>query len=246
MVATAGSASAQVADVQAGHTYGTHIVVGGSGPGSEDHPGAQGEPAIGVATFHGGRKVAFAGLQAMAQTPGTGTAADPKLTHITPAMMPSSHGGLGYFNFAQAGAEAVFFGEWSDTGSSSSPVHTVYYAGKAGDVASTLPAGRVTYTVKSINNAYAGTGADLPTSTLTAHFGHRTAYSRGDIVFSGGQIGVNGERVQLLANNVRVGSVAGRGGQLNGDFFGTGAAAVAGTIKFIDRSKDTAFGGVKN
>ena len=61
------------------------------------------------------------------------------------------------------------------------------------------------------------------------------------------------ERVRRVASRLGLGrpaarviSVAGTNGALNGDFFGTGASAVAGTVKFADRSKDTAFGGSKN
>jgi hypothetical protein len=42
-----------------------------------------------------------------------------------------------------------------------------------------------------------------------------------------------------------VASSSGTGGNLDGRFFGTGAAAVAGMVKFADRNRDTAFGGAK-
>jgi len=241
--AVAGAANA---DVRSGSTNESYIVLGGSGGPSDDHGGQKGDPAIGVKAFYGGTLVSFAGLQGMGATSGAGTAADPKITRITTAMMPPSHASLGYFNFAQVGSQAVYFGEWSNTGSTSSPQHTAYYAGEAGNVATTLPTGTATYSVKSINNAYAGTGASLPSSTLTANFGAYTASSSGDINFTGGTISVNGARVQLAASNVGVASVAGSNGSLNGDFFGTGASAVAGTVKFADTSKNTAFGGSKN
>lgn len=239
-------AGAAQAEVQRGSTDQTYIVVGGSGGPSDDHGGQKGDPAIGVNAFYGGTLVSFSGLQGMGATSGAGTVADPKITRITTAMMPPSHASLGYFNFAQVGSQAVYFGEWSNTGSSASPQHTAYYAGEAGNVATTLPTGTATYTLKSINNDYSGAGSSLSTSTLTANFGGFTASSTGDISFSGGTISVNGARVQLGASNVAVASVAGTNGALNGDFFGTGASAVAGTVKFADRSKDTAFGGSKN
>lgn len=246
-LALGGFAGMAQAAVYSGASDATYLSVGSaSGTTTDDHGGQAGDPAIGVKAFYNGTRVSFAGLQGMGATSGAGTTADPKITRITTAMMPPSHASLGYFNFAQAGAQAVYFGEWSNTGSASSPQHTVYYAGEAGNVASTLPTGTATYTVKSINNAYAGSGASLPSSVLTANFGSYSAVSSGDINFTGGTISVNGTRVQLGANNVAVASVAGSNGVLSGDFFGTGAAAVAGTVKFADRSKDTAFGGNKN
>lgn len=246
-LALAGVSGMAQATVYSGVSDGTYVVVGGaSGSTVDDHGGQAGDPAIGVKAFYNGARVSFEGLQGMGATTGTGTVADPKLTRITTAMMPPSHASLGYFNFAQVGAQSVYFGEWSNTGSSASPQHTVYYAGEAGNVASTLPSGTATYAVKSINNAYSGSGASLPNSVLTANFGAYTASSTGDINFSAGTISVNGDRVQLGANGVSVTSVAGSNGTLAGDFFGTGASAVAGTVTFTDRSKDTAFGGSKN
>ncbi|MFT3763278.1 MAG: Slam-dependent surface lipoprotein [Pseudoxanthomonas sp.] len=233
--------------VYSGISNGTYVQVGGASSTTvDDHGGQAGDPAIGVNAFYGGARVSFAGLQGLGSTSGAGTASDPKLTHITPAMMPPSHAALGNFNFAQAGSQAVYFGEWSSTGSSSSSDHTVYYAGVAGNVATTLPA-TATYTVKSINNAYsASSGSALPTSTLSANFGSNTASSTGDISFTGGTISVSGARVALGASGVSVASVSGTGGTLSGDFFGTGAAAVAGIVTFASsHSKDTAFGGPK-
>lgn len=239
--------TARADNVQSRTSDDNYVLVGGSHGPSENHDGELGEPAIGISGVYEGAKVGFAGLQRLGTTSGAGTAADPRFTQITTAMMPPSHAALGNFNFAQVGSQAVFFGEWSDTGSSASAKHTVYYAGEAGNVATTLPTGTATYSIKSINNAYAASGASLPGSTLTANFGGRTASSAGDINFSGGTISVDGARVQLAAGNVGVNSVGGLNGQLNGDFFGTGAAAVAGTVTFTgERSKNTAFGGAKN
>lgn len=160
------------------------------------------------------------------------------------------HSKVGVWSFAQVGSQDVWFGEWSaestsgDIGSKSPGTHTVWYVGENGDVASTLPTGApVSYTVRSINNY---TGAALPTSTLTANFATGAASSIGDIGFSGGAIKTAGRNVQLAASDVKVASSGGVGGKLEGDFFGTGAAGVAGIVKFADRNRDTAFGGSKN
>jgi len=231
------------------------ISVGNTEFGSPIHPADPNAPGIGHESLADGARVSFSSLQAIPGTTtgtGVGGADNWKLTHIDPSMGPPSphpdHSGMGYFNFAQVASEAVFFGEWSQNeASSSDPTHTVYYAGQAGDVAATLPGGEVTYNVKSLNNAYTGTSADLPNSILTANFGTWSASSTGDISFDGGLILVDADnRVALLADGVSVTSVSGTDGDLVGDFFGTGASSVAGIITFADSAKDTAFGGAKN
>lgn len=178
----------------------------------------------------------YSGRQLVADgAPGPGSRAD--------------HSKLGVWSFTQAGSEAVWFGEWnaeSATGAAKTKVpgtHTVWYVGESKDVASTLPTGSpVRYTVRSINNY---TGAALPTSTLTANFALGTARSTGDIAFSTGAIKTVDQDVRLTASNVSVASSSGTGGNLEGRFFGSGAAAVAGMVKFADRNLDTAFGGAK-
>ncbi|MCL2898745.1 Slam-dependent surface lipoprotein [Brenneria tiliae] len=165
---------------------------------------------------------------------------------------PIDHSGIGVWSFAQVGSQDVWFGEWDAEaaegdgaiGDKVAGTHTAWYVGESGDVATTLPTGApVTYTVQSINNY---TGATLPTSTLTANFDGLTASSTGDISFSGGAITNTGSDVQLAANGVNVASSGGTNGDLAGNFFGTGAAAVAGIVTFADRNQDTAFGGSKN
>jgi len=166
-----------------------------------------------------------------------------------PNMPERDHSKLGVWSFSQAGNEAVWFGEWNAEsatgaiGTKTPGTHTVWYVGESKDVASTLPTGSpVRYTVRSINNY---TGAALPTSTLTANFALGTARSTGDIAFSAGAIKTVDNDVRLTARNVSVASSSGTGGNLDGRFFGTGAAAVAGMVKFADRNRDTAFGGTK-
>ncbi|TEA78866.1 Slam-dependent surface lipoprotein [Allopusillimonas ginsengisoli] len=160
------------------------------------------------------------------------------------------HSKLGVWSFSQVGSHDIWFGEWNAesptgaVGTKAPGTHTVWYVGENSDVASTLPTGSpVRYTIRSINNY---TGNDLPTSTLTANFATGAASSRGDIGFSGGAIKTVDRDVRLTASRVTVASSGGTGGDLEGKFFGTGAAAVAGVVKFADRNRDTAFGGTKN
>lgn len=160
------------------------------------------------------------------------------------------HGGLGVWTFAQVGTQDVWFGEWdaegATVGSKVNGTHTAFYAGNNGNVTTTLPTtGPVTYKVSSINRGVSATAA-LPSSTLTANFTTKTASSTGDIAFTGGTITTSATDVKLAASNVGVSSVSGTGGALSGQFFGTGASAVAGLVKFSDRNKDTSFGGTKN
>lgn len=162
---------------------------------------------------------------------------------------PRDHSKLGVWSFTQAGSQDVWFGEWSAEsasdaiGTKTPGTHTVWYVGENGNVASTLPTDApVNYTVRSINNY---TGAALPTSTLTANFATGAASSQGDIGFSRGEISTVDKDVRLAARDVNVASSGGTGGNLEGKFFGTGAAAVAGIVKFADRDRDTAFGGTQ-
>ncbi|MBK0035765.1 hypothetical protein IBT47_26155 [Erwinia sp. S43] len=166
-----------------------------------------------------------------------------------PAGPGPDHTKLGVWSFAKVGTQDVWFGEWDGeatsgaVGTKTAGTHTVFYAGENGDVATTLPtAAPVSYTIKSINQ-YSGT---LPTSTLSANFNTKVASSSGDINFTGGTISTVGTDVRLAATSVGVLSASGTGGTLDGKFFGTGASAVAGIVKFADRNKDTAFGGTKN
>lgn len=159
------------------------------------------------------------------------------------------HSKLGVWSFAQAGNLDVWFGEWSAevptgaTGSKTPGTHTVWYVGENNDVAATLPlAEPVRYTIRSINNY---TGGALPVSTLTANFSTGVASASGDIGFREGAIRTVGKDVRLAASGVSVASSGGSGGNLDGRFFGTGAAGVAGIVKFADRNRDTAFGGIK-
>ncbi|MBK0000480.1 Slam-dependent surface lipoprotein [Erwinia sp. S38] len=166
-----------------------------------------------------------------------------------PAGPGPDHSKLGVWSFAKVGTQDVWFGEWDGEsttgaiGTKTAGTHTVFYAGENGNVATTLPtAAPVSYSIKSINQ-FNGT---LPTSTLTANFNTKVASSSGDINFTGGTISTVGTDVRLAATSVGVLSASGTGGTLDGKFFGTGASAVAGIVKFADRNKDTAFGGTKN
>lgn len=170
------------------------------------------------------------------------------VSHIPVTAVPPTHSALGNFNFAQVGAQEVFFGEWWKAGDTpTSASHTVYYAGDNSNT-SVPTAGTATYSVAGIN----GSEANLLTGTFTADFGAGTlegsltgtgntvsnltldgvTFNAGSAAFSGG---VNANGTAGLAT-----------GDVTGQFFGADAAALAGIAQFNDASYNTAFGGAKN
>ncbi len=217
------------------------IVDGTQGAGTPNHPGADGQPAVGVKAFYNGAKVPFSGLKGMVATDANG------VTTITPAMMPASHSALGNFDFKQVASQQVYFGEWSQNGATNDPTRAVYYSGDtSGRV---LPTANVTYAVQGINNY---SGANLLSGDLTASFG--TAAPK-----LTGMLSNNNLKVALNANiNTATASFSGNASALNasnallssgttqGSFFGAGAtASLAGIAKFENRNYDTAFGGAR-
>ena len=146
---------------ESGQSYFGDITVGGTTSTSPDHPGTVGAPGVGVTAFYGGAMVSFSGLTSMVSADGNG------IYTITPAMMPPSHAALGYFDFAKVSGEEVYFGEWSQNGTTNDPTRVVYYSGD--DTGTTMPTtGTAAYTVKGINNY---NGSNLLTGTLNANFG---------------------------------------------------------------------------
>jgi len=224
------------------------ISVGNTEFGSPTHPADPNAPGIGHKSLANGARVSFSSLQAIpGTTTGTGDAGDWKRTHIDPSMGPPSpdpdHSNMGTFNFYQVASEAVYFGEWSQTGNAGDSTYTVYYAGQAGDVVNTLPVQTATYTVVGINQGNSLTGS------LTANFGGDNtltgalfnssltidivaAIDSSDASFSGAALANTGDGVV--------------DGNSTGHFFGDAAAALAGIATFGDISLNTAFGGAKD
>lgn len=185
--------------------------------------------------------------------------------HLVESAIKKDNEEFGSWTYMQAATD-VWFGEWhADTQGGwfglGSPkklkgTRTVWYAGKNGDVASTLPknAPIVDYRVKTIGQhkepgwikSWLTGPAKLPESTLTANFDTWTAHSEGDIHFREGAIKVVDKHVELHARNVEVASSGAKSsGILKGHFFGTGAASVAGMVIFGNRDRDVSFAGTK-
>ncbi|WP_330110566.1 Slam-dependent surface lipoprotein [Methylophaga thalassica] len=219
---------------ESGQSYFGDITVGGTTSTSPDHPGTVGTPGVGVTAFYGGAMVSFSGLTSMVSADGNG------IYTITPAMMPPSHAALGYFDFAKVSGEEVYFGEWSQNGTTNDPTRVVYYSGD--DTGTTMPTtGTAAYTVKGINNY---NGSNLLTGTLNANFG--TGNLSGSMSRTGLSIAINASinsadasfSGAALANSSTLGTT-------EGHFYGADAAALAGIAKFANRDYDTAFGGAK-
>ena len=219
---------------ESGQSYFGDITVGGTTSTSPDHPGTVGAPGVGVTAFYGGAMVSFSGLTSMVSADGNG------IYTITPAMMPPSHAALGYFDFAKVSGEEVYFGEWSQNGTTNDPTRVVYYSGD--DTGTTMPTtGTAAYTVKGINNY---NGSNLLTGTLNANFG--TGNLSGTMSRTGLSIAINASinsadasfSGYAVANSSAIGTS-------EGHFYGADAAALAGIAKFANRDYDTAFGGAK-
>lgn len=219
---------------ESGQSYFGDITVGGTTSTSPDHPGTVGAPGVGVTAFYGGAMVSFSGLTSMVSADGNG------IYTITPAMMPPSHAALGYFDFAKVSGEEVYFGEWSQNGTTNDPTRVVYYSGD--DTGTTMPTtGTAAYTVKGINNY---NGSNLLTGTLNANFG--TGNLSGTMSRTGLSIAINASinsadasfSGAAVANSSAIGTS-------EGHFYGADAAALAGIAKFANRDYDTAFGGAK-
>lgn len=147
------------------------------------------------------------------------------------------------------GAEEVYFGEYIELNAApNDPQHTVFYVGENATTA--LPSGEADYQITGINN-YDGTADSLLVGGLNVDFnsaaliGQLTRGTSGTnvantIVFGGT---IDNTTAAFSGSAIANGSVA---GDLHGQFFGDGAAAVAGALTFDgNRNLDTAFGGTK-
>lgn len=221
---------------ESGQSYDGTITVGGTTSTSPDHPGTIGAPGVGVNAFYGGTMIGFSSLKSM------GSVDANNIYAITTAMMPPSHAAFGNFDFAQVAGQEIYFGEWSQNGTTNDPTRVVYYSGD--DTGTTMPTtGTATYTVKGINNY---NGSNLLTGTLTANYGAGSL--AGNLVRSG--LIVNIDASIDSANASFSGDATAYGsstvsGTTEGHFYGADAAALAGIAKFSNRDYDTAFGGAK-
>lgn len=162
------------------------------------------------------------------------------------------HSTYGRFDFAQAGSEDVWFGEWSQTGSASAGDHTVYYGGT--DATTAIPAsGSATYSVKGIgdyqNNGilagafsavFAGGSGGLLTGSLSNSGSSYTVNIGTAAISSGGAITGSGATASDASSTLAT------GGDVSGQFFGSNVDALAGIVAFSNNQYDTAFGGTKN
>lgn len=176
------------------------------------------------------------------------------------------HSTLGKFSYKEL-PNNVYFGEWhqASTTSASDKDRTVYYVGK-NDGLSVPKSGTATYNVVGINqyngqvgnvwNGWTGNSAtaaanNLLTGTLKADFKARTIAGNLNRAVNGGANVTN--TLNISASFDATGKVVGdaiangnvKGGKVNGQFFGTNAASVAGVATFADKKFDTAFGGSK-
>lgn len=174
------------------------------------------------------------------------------VTIDAPSGAPDSHDSMGVFHFAKVSGQDVYFGEWSQTGSMANNDHAVYYVGSnPTSIAQRPAAGEATYTVTGISD-YANRG--LLNGTFTADF---TSNFGGTL--EGSLTNGSGYTVDIGTANIAAGIITGTGGSVTdgattvnngtvaGRFYGAGAAALAGLVKFTGNAKyDTAFGGTKN
>ncbi|MGD8176916.1 Slam-dependent surface lipoprotein [Marinimicrobium sp. ARAG 43.8] len=168
---------------------------------------------------------------------------------------PTDHGGMGVFTFAEVGVSDVWYGEWSNDGNAGGFTdRAVYYVGDKGNVDSTMPTtGSATYTVQGISQF--NESASSP-NTLAGYI---------DVYYGGGPGSVSGELENdtlgisidaaisgssfsgnAEAYNVDTESTLATGAS-QGEFYGSGAAALAGMATFsgADSQYNTAFGGAK-
>lgn len=156
----------------------------------------------------------------------------------------TSHAGdAGVFNFAQAGAGDVWFGEWSQDFAGNGQDRSVYYAGD--NTQTSLPtSGTASYAVTGLNRF---TGNNALTGEFNADFSAKTV--RGTISNAAMKLsidaGIDAKTAAFEGKAVALHGGQGVKGATQGHFFGADAAALAGIATFADRDLNTAFGGTK-
>ena len=167
-----------------------------------------------------------------------------------PSFAPD-HTGLGVWSFKEVGSQDVWFGNWAkEIGTTETPDNTTYttfYIGEKGDVATTVAIdASATYSVETLEN-FNNTSA-LPTSTFNVVFGTgaEITSATGDIAFTNAAIAADGSFVK--SGGVSVTSTSLTNGNLEGQFYGDTAQAVAGIVTAGTNTADTsnvAFGGTQ-
>lgn len=162
------------------------------------------------------------------------------------------HSTYGRFDYVQAGSYDVYFGEWSQTGSATAGDHTVYFGGTGATPDTSIPlSGTASYNVKGISD-YASTNA-LLTGTFNADFGAGTlsgSIENGTLRVNIGTADIVGSAIEgvgtATAYNASTNATLASGGNVDGQFFGSAAQALAGIATFAgNRQLDTAFGGTQ-
>ncbi|PNU05541.1 Slam-dependent surface lipoprotein [Novosphingobium guangzhouense] len=244
----AGTAQAQTATITGGSSDSTKVDIGVStvSAGSIHVPGRVG---IGVPNTGLTTRIDFQGLKAILGN-------NEVTSFVNTTNAETDHSQYGRFDFAQAGSNDVWFGEWSQTGSVSGGSHTVYYGGTNATTA--IPtSGNASYTVKGISN-YAGNG--LLSGTFNAAFIGGAGTLNGSLTNSASSYTVNIGTAAINSSGAISGAGASAssatatlatGGTVSGQFFGANVEALAGYVKFGNgstaaRQYDTAFGGTKN
>lgn len=206
----------------------------------------QNRVGIGVPST-GAQRIDFQGLKAI-------LGGNTVTTFINTTEAETDHSQYGRFDFAQAGSQDVWFGEWSQTGSASAASHTVYYGGTGASTFANVAAqsGTVSYAVNGIGN-YATRG--LLTGQFTANFdglgGGTISGNVNNGVTNGYAVNIGTATISGATFSGTGGSVTSGGstlassGAVKGQFYGSNVNALAGYVTFASTQYDTAFGGTR-
>lgn len=154
------------------------------------------------------------------------------------------HSGMGVFNFAKVSNANVYFGEWSQTGTTGDSSRTVYYIGD--DTGTSVPtSGTATYSVTGVNDY---SGSNLMSGSFDVNFGTNELDGYVENANFGIEVDGSISGAAISGSAVAYDAVGDleTGGTLSGHFFGNNAAALAGIATFSNRDYDTAFGGTKD
>lgn len=154
------------------------------------------------------------------------------------------HSGMGVFNFAKVSNANVYFGEWSQTGTTGDSSRTVYYVGD--DTGTSVPtSGTATYSVTGVNDY---SGSNLMSGSFDVNFGTNELDGYVENANFGIEVDGSISGAAISGSAVAYDAVGDleTGGTLSGHFFGNNAAALAGIATFSNRDYDTAFGGTKD